>query len=369
MLRSFLSPGRLRCGCLLLFISLITPGCFNLSVGDGGGGCSTVGEKGNVDYDFDLGRLSDLSAGNGRVWAVGAVASLTLRADETNDELTDVTLKSTHPDVMQFAFIPDGAEGAGPGRAFIQVLKPGRTDLEVWRSGELFDTVELAADTPSFILSTMANTTYRDATQGLEYDGFGEPGLVLKTGASCGLFVTASNSDFKRLVGSIPIEATSSDPTIATVTATVTLSPKRQSSTMDFEVRSLRAGEAELTYTFAGITDRFPVRVEDQPAVAHLQIAIESSGYGAWSAQAFRTIGTAGEESPGMIVPRAFDSARWPIHGLSFEYGYSGAALQIESVAGGELATFLPTERGDVTIWVRTTGAHPMRTEESYYVE
>ena len=50
----------------------------------------TVGEYGRVYFDLDYGGSFDYSAGNGQVWAVGAVESLVLRDYESLLQKTDI---------------------------------------------------------------------------------------------------------------------------------------------------------------------------------------------------------------------------------------------------------------------------------------
>ena len=358
---------------LPLGVGLLMAGCLNL--GDGSG-CSvelgTEGELGNVEFDFDYGSWpgwTSFAAKNGRTWAVGAREGLTLRDADTNAPLDDLTLVSHDPDIIGFAPMAPGSPGAGPGRAIIEARGPGVGRLEVLKDGKLLDYILLAAARPALMLTVTAQEPQEDATTGWIEDGLGEPGVVLVAGAECLLIAGLADASFERLDGHLEISAHAADAEI------LELEPlganfKGSRYLSRFRLRGLQPGTTDVVYRHRGVEDRLAVEVTAAPRLKELQIIVLTAGGTWWNPSYYRSIAVEGDDSPGWIVPRAFNARGWPVHGLRYRFGSEGAELLIRPTDDLQVARFLPDSHGSVHVWVETLDLTPkLRASREHFVE
>ncbi len=358
---------------LPLVVGLLTASC--LSLGDGSG-CSldlgTEGELGVVEFDFDYGSWpgwTSYASKNGRTWAVGAREFLTLRDEDTNQPLDNITVVSANPDVIRFELLPPGGPDAGVGRAMIEVVGPGEARLEVLADDELLDYVFLAAERATLMLSTTALPEHEEVTAGYLADGLGEPGVVLLAGHECLLLAGLASADFERLDGRLQVTAHAADPAVLEVEPLgADFSGSRYLSR--FLLRGLKPGTTDVVYSHRGVEDRIPVQVRKVPRVAELGITVLTAGNTWWNPSYYRSIATVGDTRHGWIVPRAYDPQGWPIHGLRYRFGSEGAELVIRPTDDLAVARFLPDTAGVVEVWVETLDLTPKAEAlREYYVE
>ncbi|MBN1948035.1 MAG: hypothetical protein JW797_20370 [Bradymonadales bacterium] len=340
------------CGCIELGPTTTT-GCRSLS---------TIGEFGLVEFDLDYGSERSYAADAGRVWVVGSEITMTLRDVETGYALVGFQLTSSDPGIIQVE-----QDRFDTTRATFRVVGPGRAYLQVYSAGRLYDRVGLAALEPASILTVTAVDGHLYNTHGWIAHGLGEAGVVLATGKSGYLLLGPASSDFHRLDGYSNLRADPLDDNLLAI-AFVGVVTVNGWPLQVYRVTGLLPSSTGIRLTSSDQQEDLPVRVANDPEPHRIQVDLVGPPYNDPDLSENRVAGTVGERI-GPVVPRASDSLGWPILGLSYEFGHSGAPVEMEPDPGGEIAFFQPIQQGEVTLTVsHTSGTRAIHASNTYLV-
>lgn len=264
------TPRLLRAAGALCAVALAGACSFEGSFSSGGGGCSgAVGNQGHAAFSFEQAPLQDLSAASGRAFAADTYSRFRID-DLTGGALASYTVDSSDPAVLtvQADTNPDW-----PRRVKFNGAGTAALELRSTRDGTVLDSLDLRVVEPAALELTVGPSLSP------QLDGGGvsrEPSrVVLARGASCRLFVRATDAAGRTLFGSF-------SPTLRPAGLGLTVVPEGMGSLELFGDGSYAlarvtaptaAGEAVLRVAGpSGLARELAVTVPDAAALASLHL-------------------------------------------------------------------------------------------------